>query len=280
MLITSNSSTNNIDVIQRNNVKISGQGNQAIVLAHGFGCDQSMWSYLLPHLESNYTVVCFDYVGSGQSQLSLYDPERYAKLEGYALDVIELLEGLSMSSVIFVGHSVSSMIGLLASLKRPELFASLIMVCPSPCFLNIGEEYQGGFEREDLEELINLMDKNYIGWANYLAPLVMGTGHSEELTTHLTNSFCSTDPTYSKPFAKATFFSDYRHLLSESKHPCLILQSENDSLASLDIGQYVHQHLPHSSLEVIHATGHCLHMTHPETVSVYIERFITQQVKK
>ncbi len=253
-------------VLIRNNVHVSGSGEQTILLAHGFGCDQNMWRFMQPSLEEHFKVVVFDYVGCGKSQLSSYDPHRYKSLEGYALDIIEICDALNLKDVFFVGHSVSSIIGLIASKQRNDLFSNMVLVCPSPCFLNLAPEYYGGFDKEDLQELINLMDKNYIGWANYLAPLVMGQSNSEELTSELTESFCSTDPKYSKPFAKATFFSDYRDILSKINTPCLILQSANDSLAAVEIGVYMSNTLQKAELSVIEAKGHCLHMTEPNQV--------------
>lgn len=262
------------DILSRNHVHVSGEGERTIVLAHGFGCDQNMWRFLIPSLESHFRVVVFDYVGSGNSRVLDYDKQRYQALEGYAQDVIEVFDALGLKDAIFVGHSVSSIIGTIASQERPDLFSQLVMVCPSPCFLNLGTEYSGGFNKEDLEELINLMDKNYIGWANYLAPLVMGQSHSEELVSELSGSFCSTDPKYSKPFAKATFFSDYRSILSDVTHPCLIIQSADDSLASVEIGEYMATEIPNSKIDVIDGVGHCLHMTEPKKVLDSMNAFL------
>lgn len=262
------------EVTVRNNVNILGAGEQTLVLAHGFGCDQNMWRFMLPALTPHYRVVLFDYVGSGQSDLTAYDTERYQSLEGYARDILDICQALDLKDIIFVGHSVSSMIGLLASIQSPEVFTKLVMVCPSPCFLNAKPDYSGGFEKADLEELLDLMDKNYIGWANYLAPLVMGTNSNESLISELSNSFCSTDPLVAKTFAKVTFFSDYRHILGDAKHPILLLQSSQDALASVTIGEYMAQHIPQSELCVIQAEGHCLHMTHPNEVSSQIQTYI------
>lgn len=261
-------------VLTRNNVKLLGSGNKTLMLAHGFGCDQQMWRFMLPLLEKEFRIVLFDYVGCGQSDFSAYDKKRYQTLEGYAADVIEICEALELEDVLFVGHSVSSVIGMLASIEKPELFSKLIMLCPSPCFLNFPPEYLGGFDKEDLEELINLMDKNYIRWANYLAPLVMGQDNDALLVKELESSFCSTDPKYSKPFAQATFFSDYRKSLEKVLHPTLILQSSEDSLASVDIGAYMHRLIPHSELTIVEAQGHCLHMTKPKVVTQQLKKFV------
>jgi sigma-B regulation protein RsbQ len=265
------------DVIKRNNVNVIGEGDTTIVLAHGFGCDQKMWRYLQPYLEPHYKLVLFDYVGSGQSDTSSYDQERYRQLDGYSQDIIDICDELKLKDVILIGHSVSSTIGMLCAHSRPDLIKELIMICPSPCFLNIPPEYIGGFEKVDLEELINLMDKNYIGWANYLAPLVMGTSAGQELTTELTDSFCSTNPLYLKPFAKATFFSDYRHVLPDVSHPTLIIQSKTDNLAAVEIGNYMSENIPNANMDIIDAEGHCLHMSDPEDVYNCINSFRNRQ---
>jgi sigma-B regulation protein RsbQ len=261
-------------IIKRNNVNILGSGEKTLVLAHGFGCDQNMWRFMLPALTPYYKVVLFDYVGSGKSDISHYDQARYSSLEGYAQDILDICEALDLQDVTFVGHSVSSMTCLIASIQKPTAFSQLIMICPTPCFLNFKPDYIGGFEKADLEELIDLMDKNYIGWANYLAPLLIGANHSEILVAELSGSFCSTDPVMAKTFAVATFFSDYRHLLKEAKHPVLIFQSSQDALASTDIGDYMLQQLPDAKLKLIEAEGHCLHMTHPDIINQELKNYI------
>ncbi len=261
-------------IVDRNNVNIIGSGPKTLMLAHGFGCDQNMWHHLTPGLSERYRLVLFDYVGSGRSTLSAFSPTRYSTLEGYAEDVTEICRALDLQDVHFVGHSVSNIIGLLASLAAPDRFASHIMVCPSPCFLNDPPDYLGGFERADLEELIDLMDRNYIGWASYLAPLVVGADHSEELIGELADSFCSTDPLVAKTFARATFFSDYRYLLPETRHPALLLQSKVDALANVSVGRYMHQRMPGSTLKILDTQGHCVHMTDPDQVLAEITRYL------
>lgn len=269
---------NEAEVIKRNNIKRLGKGEHTLVLAHGFGCSQSMWHYLIPYLSDHYQIILFDYVGSGASDFSFFSKDRYSDLEGYADDIVELCEALSLKDVSLIGHSVSGTIGLLAAQKIPDRISSMIMVCPSPCFLNVPPHYFGGFEVSDLEELVNLMDKNYIGWANHLAPLVMGLDADPVLLDELSHSFCSTDPVMAKVFAKATFFSDYRHRLPDNQHPTLLLQSQNDSLASVSIGEYMRSVMPLSELRVIEAKGHCLHMTHPEAVFKAINSFLVKRV--
>ncbi len=265
-------------IVRRNNIHLIGNGSRTMMLANGFGCDQTMWRYLVPLLREHYTLVLFDYVGSGGSDISAFDPNRYESLEGYAKDITEICEALELQDVILVGHSVSSMIGLLACQANPELFDRLVMICPSPCFLNIPPSYHGGFEREDLEELMDLMERNYLGWASFLAPLVMGREAPPEMVDDLANTFCSTDIAAARIFARATFFSDYRHILPDSKHPALILQSETDALADQKIGRYVHEQMPGSQFSLILGEGHCLHMTHPADVADQIERFCSDRM--
>ena len=285
MLKTPPTKYKSADIMLRNNIKLMGTGEKTIILAHGFGCNQNMWRFMLPFLEKTYQVLLFDYVGSGNSDFSAYDANRYQQLEGYALDIIEICDALSLKDTIFVGHSVSSTIGWLAAKQHPELFSQIVAICPSPCFLNLNEEYQGGFEKKDLEGLIQLMEKDYIGWGNYLAPIVMGSdlspigpgmSENEALVHELLTSFCATDVTYSKPFAQATFFSDYRSLLPTVTQPCLILQSSNDALVAISIGEYTQSKLQNAKLEIIEGNGHCLHMTHPMHVLNSMKAFLQE----
>ena len=250
-------------VLSRNNVHVSGNGTQPMLFAHGFGCDQNMWRFVTPAFEDDYRIVLFDYVGSGKSDLAAYDPQKYATLDGYAQDVLEICEALDLRDVIFVGHSVSSMVGVLAARREPDRFSRLIMVGPSPRYLNDGE-YVGGFERADLEGLLDLMDKNYIGWANFLAPVIMKNDGRPELTQELHESFCSTDPKIARRFAEATFFADNRADLPHVTVPSLIMQCSEDAIAPMDVGNYVYRAMPSSTLRVLKATGHCPHLSHPE----------------
>ena len=239
-----------------------------MLFAHGFGCDQHMWRYITPAFEKEYQIILFDYVGSGKSDLSQYHPERYASLQGYTQDVLEICEALELRNTIFVGHSVSSMVGVLAAIEQPGYFEQLIMVGPSPRYINDGT-YTGGFERSDIEGLLETMEKNYIGWANFLAPNIMGNKDRPELGQELTESFCSTDPVIARQFAETTFFSDNRQDLSRLKIPSLILQCSEDIIAPLEVGEYVARVTPKSTLRVMTATGHCPHMSEPEeTVSL------------
>lgn len=262
-------------LIERNNIRRCGSGEKTLLLAHGFGCDQNMWRFLVPLLEPDFQLVLFDYVGWGGSSLEAYDDQRYSTLVGYAEDINQICAGLNLNDVTIVGHSVSAMIGLLASIERPERFRSHVMVCPSPCFLNHPPEYHGGFEYQDIEELFDLLDKNFIGWAEYLAPLVIGQSGNEDFVRELTESFCSTDPVIARNFAQATFYSDLRAELAQIRHPSLLLQSQSDTLASIEVGEYMHQRMPASVLRILAGAGHCLHMTDPETVATEIREFMS-----
>lgn len=258
--------------ILRNNVTVRGEGEQTLMLAHGFGCDQNMWRALEPYLKG-FRLVFFDYTGSGQSDLSQFDPVRHSQLEGFAEDLGEICDALDLRNATLVGHSVSGMIGLMAAIAKPERLSKLVMVCPSPCFLNL-PGYTGGFEQADLEELLALMDHNYIGWATHLAPVVTGEPAESQLSQELSGSFCSTDPFTAKIFAEATFLSDHRSLLGHSTHPVLILQSARDVLAPPAVGNYLLNSLPQAQMKVIDADGHYLHMTHPEVVAQSISHFV------
>ncbi|MBC7949094.1 MAG: alpha/beta hydrolase [Chitinophagaceae bacterium] len=261
-------------ITKRNNVHIFGKGKQPMLFAHGFGCDQHMWRYLTPAFENDYKIILFDYVGSGHSDPAAYNVERYSSLQGYAMDVLEICEELKLSEVIFVGHSVSSMVGILAAIAKPEYFQHLILVGPSPCYINNGE-YVGGFDRSDIEGMLETMEKNYIGWANFLAPNIMANPESPELAEELTQSFCATDPEIAKQFAEATFFSDNRHDLAKVTTPSLILQCSEDIIAPIEVGEYMRSALPRNSYRQMKATGHCPHMSAPEETIDLIKEYLT-----
>lgn len=253
-----------MDVRHRNHVNdIEGHG-QTILYAHGFGCNQHMWSAVTPSFAGQHRQILFDYVGAGKSDLAAFDTQRYSELTGYAQDVLDICDALELKSdVVFVGHSVSCSIGMLAAIQRPELFRQLVLIGPNPCFVN-DPHYVGGFERRDLEELLQLMDRNFLGWAEFLAPVVAGA--SAPTSQRLHESFCSTDPLVAKTFARATFFADNRADLTKVQTPCLILQHQQDTLAPLAVGEYLKAHLPQSDLRVLDVAGHCAHMSHPDLV--------------
>jgi sigma-B regulation protein RsbQ len=266
------------DIIARNNVRVFGRGTQPMLFAHGFGCDQNMWRFVTPAFEDRYRIVLFDYVGSGKSDVKRYDPERYASLEGYAQDVLDVCRALDLKNVIFVGHSVSTMIGVLAANAEPERFARLVLVGPSPRYINDPPDYVGGFERADIEGLLETMEKNYIGWANFLAPAIMKNPEHPELSAELEASFCSTDPVIARGFAEATFFADNRADLAAVRVPSLIMQCSDDMIAPLAVGDYISEALPGSTLRVMAATGHCPHMSHPDETIAVIREYLAQPV--
>jgi sigma-B regulation protein RsbQ len=261
----------------RNNVQVTGDGSTVMMFAHGFGCDQNMWRLLAPAYASRYRLVLFDLVGSGGSDLSAYDPEKYASLDGYADDVIELAREFGGGTpVLFVGHSVSAMIGLLANVKEPSLFAAQLMVGPSPCYINDGD-YVGGFERKDIDSLLETLEGNYLGWASNMAPAIMGAPNQPELGVELTNSFCRTDPEIAKQFARVTFLSDMRNEVPKLAAPALILQCNDDLIAPVSVGEYLHRMLPRSTLTMIENVGHCPHLSAPSQSVTAIDAFLASE---
>ena len=251
-----------MSVVSRNNVRVSGDGPATLVFAHGFGCDQNMWRLLRPSFETRFRVVLFDLVGSGMSDLAAYDRVKYDSLQGYADDVLEIVDEAAAGPVIFVGHSVSAMIGLLAGIKAPELFQAHVMLGPSPCYINDGD-YVGGFTRDDIDGLLEALESNYLGWSSTMAPAIMGAPGQPELGAELTNSFCRTDPDIAKHFARVTFLSDHRADLPKSTVPALIVQCSDDMIAPQSVGAYMHAVMPGSVLKVISNVGHCPHLSAP-----------------
>jgi sigma-B regulation protein RsbQ len=262
------------DIVARNNVKVSGHGTQPMLFAHGFGCDQNMWRYITPAFEADYRVVLFDYVGSGKSDLAAYDAGRYASLDGYADDILDVVHALDLRDVILVGHSVSSMVAVLAANREPDRFDRLVLIGPSPRYINEPPNYHGGFEQADIEGLLDMMDRNYIGWANFLAPAIMGNEQRPELAEELTASFCSTDPDVARRFAEATFFADNRADLAGVRVPALIVQCSNDAIAPVEVGEYTHRSMPGSTFAMIEAVGHCPHMSHPDETIRAIKEYL------
>jgi sigma-B regulation protein RsbQ len=247
---------------RRHNVHIAGEGPVSMVFAHGFGCDQSMWRFIAPSFEDRYRTIVYDLVGSGKSDLSAYDRDKYASLHGHADDLVEIIEACSSGPTIFVGHSVSGMIGALASIARPDLFASLLMIGPSPCYINDGS-YVGGFNRPDIDDLLETLESNYLGWSSTMAPAIMGAPDRPEFAQELTNSFCRTDPEIAKHFARVTFLSDHRADLYRVSTPSLVVQCSHDLIAPVPVGEYMHRTMPKCMLRVIQNVGHCPHVSAP-----------------
>ena len=265
---------NAMDVLRRNNVTVTGvPDGPPMVFAHGFGCDQGMWRHVAPHFEASHRVVLFDHVGAGGSDLSAYDVERYSRLQGYAQDVVELVEALELPPVVFVGHSVSAMIGALAAADRPDLFDRLVLVGPSPRYLD-DDGYRGGFGRSDIDELLETMDGNYLGWSAHIAPVIMGVPDRPELGEELTSSFCRSDPAIARRFARTTFLSDNRADLARVRTPSLVVQCRDDAIAPVEVGQYVHQHLADSELAMLDVTGHCPNLSAPDQLVAVMDGYL------
>jgi sigma-B regulation protein RsbQ len=257
-----------MDVVARNNVSVSGrEDGQPMVFAHGFGCDQNMWRHVTPAFAADHRVILFDHVGAGGSDLSAYEPGRYASLDGYADDVLEICSALGLERVIFVGHSVSAMIGVLAAVREPERFDRLVLVGPSPRYID-DDGYVGGFSAEDIEGLLESLESNFLGWSAQMAPVIVGNPDRPELGEELTNSFCRTDPEIAKQFARVTFLSDNRDDLPAVRTRSLVLQCSDDVIAPRAVGEYVHARIPDSELVLLGATGHCPNLSAPaETIA-------------
>ncbi|GAC1522345.1 MAG: alpha/beta hydrolase [Chloroflexota bacterium] len=262
-----------MSVLKRNHVTVMGRGATTMVFAHGYGCDQHMWRFITPAFNDTYRLVLYDHVGSGQSDLSAYDRARYCTLKGYADDLLEICAELDIRHGVFVGHSVSAMIGMLAANEEPDRFDKLILIGPSPRYID-DRDYRGGFAHKDIQELLEFQQSNYLGWSSHLAPVIMGNPDRPELAEELTNSFCQTDPEIAKQFAAVTFLSDNRSDLQHVKTPSLIVQCRRDVIAPVEVGEYVHRHMPNSRLAILDAMGHCPHLSAPEQTIAAMRSFL------
>ena len=263
-------------VTERNNVKVRGNGGRSMIFAHGFGCDQNMWRFVAPAFEADFRTVLFDHVGAGGSDLSAYDSKKYASLDGYADDLVEIGTELGLTDAVFVGHSVSAMIGVLASIKAPSMFSHLVLVGPSPRYIDDGA-YRGGFSAQQIDELLASLDDNHMGWSAAMAPAIMGNPERPELGEELKNSFCRTDPEIAKQFARVTFMSDNRSDLANVTVPVLVLQCRDDIIASEVVGEYVRESIDGSELVLLDASGHCPNLSAPEQVIEAIRLFVQRQ---
>ena len=259
--------------MQRNHVQVTGRGTPTLMFSHGFGCDQNMWRLVAPAFAASHRVVLFDHVGAGRSDLSAYSRQKYGTLNGYAADVLDICRELQLSDVVFVGHSVSAMIGVLAAKQEPERFSGLVLIGPSPRYID-DQGYVGGFSRADIDGLLTALDSNYLGWASQMAPAIMGNADRPDLGAELTNSFCRTDPDIASHFARVTFLSDNRKDLSEVSIPTLILQCSDDMIAPYAVGEYVHAQMASSRLLVMKATGHCPNLSAPAETTTSIQDFV------
>lgn len=263
-----------VDVVRRNRVRVSGaQHGPTMMFAHGFGCDQAMWRHVAPAFEPDHRVVLFDHVGAGGSDLTAYTSERYATLDGYAADVVEIGRHLGVAGGIFVGHSVAAMIGVLAHRAEPTMFDRLVLVSPSPRYVD-DDGYVGGFSQADITDLLDALASNYLGWSRAMAPAIVGPAHGAVLGEELTASFCRTDPAIAEEFARATFLSDNRDDLAHVTAECLVLQCADDFVAPVEVGRYVHEQLADSRLVILDTSGHCPHLSVPDRVTAAIREFL------
>ncbi|SIT90483.1 alpha/beta fold hydrolase [Pontibacter indicus] len=257
-----------MDVLKRNNINMFGKGEQALMFGHGFGCDQNMWRFVTPAFQQQYKIVLFDHVGAGNSDLEAYDTHKYGSLQGYASDILEMCQELDLENVIFVGHSVSAMMGVLSAIREPDLFSKLILIGPSPCYIN-DENYVGGFDRADVLSMLAYMEHDYPLWADTFAPLIMGNPDKPSLGEELAQSFCNTDPDIARHFAQVTFLSDNRQDLPKLQTETLIMQCAEDIIAPAEVGDYVHHAIRNSTLVQMEATGHCPNLSAPlETIAI------------
>ncbi|MFB8275347.1 alpha/beta fold hydrolase [Nocardia colli] len=262
-----------MDVRSKNNVVVTGRADgPTVVLAHGFGCDQNLWRLVAPALAEQFRVVLFDHVGAGKSDLHAWSAERYGTLDGYAADIVELCAELDLRDVVLVGHSVSAMMAVLAAVRDPGRFAKLVLLTPSPRYIDDGD-YRGGFSRSDIDELLESLDSNYLGWSASMAPVIMGNPDRPELGAELTESFCRTDPAIARVFAQTTFLSDNRADLARVTTPTLIIQSREDAIAPPEVGRFVHDQIPGSTLVTLDSTGHCPQLSDPEATIRAIAEF-------
>jgi sigma-B regulation protein RsbQ len=267
-----------MNIISRNNVKITGKGEKTMVLAHGFACDQNIWKSLLPYFEQEYRIVLFDYVGSGQSDSQAYQPEKYKDLYGYAQDLLDVLEAVKTEQTIFVGHSVSGMIGMLASLQKPAYFEKIIMIGASPRYINEEPDYHGGFNEKDVRDLFLLMEMNFIGWASMSAPMFMNNPERPQLAEKLASAYTAENPVIMRQFAEATFFSDHRQDLALMAIPSLLLQCAEDSVVPLEIAHYLHKHLKNSKLALMSARGHYPQLSQPDETARLIKSYLSESM--
>jgi len=263
-----------MDLLRRHNVVISGMGSRPLVFAHGYGCDQQMWRFVAPAFEATHRVVLFDLVGCGRSDLSAYDEQRHSSLHGYAADLVDIMEAADLRDAVLVGHSVSAMIALLAAQSVPDRVAAVAMVCPSPRYLNDPPDYIGGFERSDIDGIVDLIDHNLVGWASFLGAAVAGPDAAKQVTDELKASFCALDPYIARRFAMVTFLADNRADLANLQQPALVLRVAEDAIAPRCVGELVHDHLSRSHKVVLDASGHCPHMTHPEATTAVLREFL------
>ena len=262
-----------MDVHTRHNINVAGaEDGPTILLVHGFGCDQNLWRHVVDELKSDFRLVLIDLIGSGSADPAAWDTAKYSSLGGYAADILEIVDVLDLKDVVFVGHSVSAMIGVLATIRDPGRFAKLVLLTPSPCYID-HDGYRGGFSRADIDELLQSLEQNYLGWSKGMAPVIMGTPDRPELQDELTATFCRTDPECARVFARTTFLSDNRADLPRISLPTLVVECAQDAIAPREVGTYVHAHIPGSKKVTLNAVGHCPHVSAPAATAAAIAAF-------
>ncbi len=262
-----------MDLRHRNNVSVMGNGASTLVFSHGFGCNQAMWNYLAPQFGARFRVVMYDLVGAGLSDLNAFDKAKYSTLEGYARDLNEIIQAFAVGPVILVSHSVSAMIATLADRQAPGRIAAHVMIGPSPRYID-ADGYVGGFKRSDIDDLLDTLDSNYLGWSSAMAPVIMGAPGQPALSDELADSFCRTEPEIAKQFARVTFMSDNRQDVAGLSTPVLILQSSDDLIAPVVVGEYLHSVLPNSTYCLVDNVGHCPHMSAPQACTAAMDTFL------
>ncbi|MCB2379763.1 alpha/beta hydrolase [Hymenobacter sp. BT635] len=264
-----------MDILQRNNVRVLGRGPRKLVFVNGFGCDQSMWRYLLPAFSDSqhFTMILYDHVGAGQSVAAAYEPGKYSSLQGYAQDLLDICERLDLNEVTLIGHSVGGMIGTLAAIAEPARFQQLLLLCPSPCYLN-DDGYRGGFDRPDLEAMLTFMETDYVGWADTFGPFIMGAPDRPSLAAELIHSLCQTNPAIAQQFARVTFLSDNRADVGHLQQPCLLIDCEQDLIAPPEVGAYLQAAIPGAQLVTLPVAGHCPQLSAPVQTLNAIEAFL------
>jgi sigma-B regulation protein RsbQ len=262
-----------VSIYTKHNIKMVGaEHGPSILLVHGFGCDQNLWRLVVDRLKSDFRIVLIDLVGSGSADPQAWDATKYSELSGYAADILDIVDELDLRDVVYVGHSVSAMIGALATITDPSRFAKLVLLTPSPCYIDEGD-YRGGFTKADIDELLEFLEQNYLGWSQAMAPVIMGTPDRPELQDELAETFCRTDPEHARVFARATFLSDNRADLSRIALPTLVIECTHDAIAPREVGAYTHAHIPNSQIVTLDATGHCPHVSAPDATASAIAAF-------
>jgi len=267
-------------VLRRNNVRVLGNSSgRPVLFLHGFGCSQEMWRKVTPRFADEHQVIVLDQVGAGDSDLTAWQPGRYESLHGYADDLLEVIESLDLHDLVIVGHSVGSMIAVLAATRDSARLGALILVGPSPRYVDI-DDYVGGFDQAGMDSLLDNLDGDQVGWASAMAPVIMGNADRPELSAELVRSFCRYDPVIARHFARVMFLADNRHDLSRVALPTLVVQCTDDAISAVVVGEYVHAAIRGSEFALMSATGHCPNLSEPDELADTIQQFLRRQARR